>query len=357
MQEPIPFSFLISDFDQTVAITQPPNGSPTAKPFAYVVAFPVTATMTVNGIQAFSQQVGLGMNVQQDLSALKNLPPGQYQFTLSATNASGLSDQVSGVVLVTSTAEGSLRSPGHVIVSGVDIDSGNLALSYNDLTIKNRGLSLGIDRSYNSQSAGSFGPFGYGWGHNYQILLSHDSTKSLYAVSGGDGSGQQFSDSAVTGANGAQALPPYHSTLGKNPDGSFDYFTKSHIQYHFDGAFEISQNQFFNLSYMGNLDFMQEPNGNKLQMSYDGQGRLSSVADSSNRSLQFTYEAANAPFVGAASQSPATAITCLTKGQYSLLRNKFIQSNVSQAFRITKITDSSGVVITYSYDQNGNLAT
>jgi YD repeat-containing protein len=115
---------------------------------------------------------------------------------------------------------------------------------------------------------------------------------------------------------------------------------------------------YYNQSYMGNLAFIQEPNGNRITLTYDGNGRMVTATDSSKRTLNFSYELAATPFVGllspiAASQSP---LSCLPKGQFALLENRLLKSHVGQAWRVNKVTGPGGLEIDYKYDTDGNLA-
>ena len=108
---------------------------------------------------------------------------------------------------------------------------------------------------------------------------------------------------------------------------------------------------------MGNLAYIEEPNGNRLTLSYDGQGRLFSVTDSSGRKLEFTYEQALTPFVGTVDSGSVTgqATNCTSRRFMRSLRQRFLQAQLGQAFHIIKVTGPGGVEITYDYDGNGNL--
>src|SRR5262249_37503455 len=162
----------------------------------------------------------------------------------------GISDSVSALLTIAVNPD-DLRLPGHTVVDGVDLGSGNLGLTYSDVEIKNRGLSLLLERSYNTSGANAIGPFGYGWHYNYQILLVHNSQTHTYMMWGGDGKGKVFQKSKLnTTKTTMPADLPFHTSLVKNGDGTFDYFTKSHIQYRFPGALEKGAFTYYNQSYM-----------------------------------------------------------------------------------------------------------
>src|SRR6185295_13499664 len=100
--------------------------------------------------------------------------------------------------------------------------------------------------------ANTFGPLGYGWQHNFQIILTSQRAGSAvtYRLRGGDGSGQSFKALSAAGALTMAAEKPYHGTLVRNADGSFDYFTKTRIRFHFPGAYEVNSFNFYDQSYM-----------------------------------------------------------------------------------------------------------
>lgn len=95
---------------------------------------------------------------------------------------------------------------------------------------------------------------------------------------GGDGASQVFNESAKRDGK-ISAEDPYVGTLIPNADGSFDHFTQAHIKYHFPGAMDGESTAFFNSGYMGNLQYMEEPNGNRLTPTYDGGGNITAHTD------------------------------------------------------------------------------
>ena len=101
-----------------------------------------------------------------------NIPLGQHTFRYSATMKGNPNiTEVRQGELIIGDEPKDLRQPGSMVVNGVEVSKGNLAISENDLQIKGRGLSLEFSRSYNSLAADNFSPLGYGWRHNYQITL------------------------------------------------------------------------------------------------------------------------------------------------------------------------------------------
>lgn len=292
-----------------------------------------------------------------------NRADGTYEYTFSATlNVTPpYTEEIAGTVQIGNVRD-DLRQPGSTVVNGVEINKGNLALSENEAMIKGRGLSLEYTRSYNSQQANSFGTLGYGWLHSYQVSLTkreaRNNDESListtYQLSGGEGSGQVFI--AYGPPEGTlNAAEPYLGKLQINSDGTFDYFTKSRVKYHFENAFDVERNT---KTYYGNLKYIEEPNGNRITLFYDSGGKLKSVVDSSNRSLNFEYEVAQNTFAGV---SPGEFLQgtqgCPKINEYKRITRQIQQSLTSRAYRINRVTGPGGMVINYTYDENGNLET
>ena len=106
-------------------------------------------TLTVGNNVVLSGARSFGLHVEA--LTFSGLPEGRYPFTLTAQvqGDASIAEQVSGLLTIQHSAENA-RPPGHSVVNGVDIATGNLGLSQEDVpAIGNRGLSL----SENGQSA------------------------------------------------------------------------------------------------------------------------------------------------------------------------------------------------------------
>jgi RHS repeat-associated protein len=367
-QTEIPFSYLIPYMSPTMGIKA--NGDKQTGKFSYMLAGTANVKLEIEGVrQTFKPQYNpdiwdrpFGVNGEEfNLPAKK--PDGRYRFVFTATLKENPSvvDVVEGEVIVGNSST-DLRKPGSPIINGVELGTGNLAVSVPDIEIKGRGLSLSLMRFYNSQSAGGFNPLGYGWRHNYQVLLMRVAERDLnnnltgevnYSLVGGEGSGQKFKQSRLAGGK-MPAEAPYLGTLVKNGDGSFDYFPKSHLKYHFREAMDSDGAAIENIGYMGNLDYIEEPNGNRISLRYDGSGRMDQVRDSSGRVLKFEYELAETPFVGIIAGSASTG-GCVRRDKFKQLLTSLQQSRIGRAWRIKKVMGPGGLSLTYEYDGNGNL--
>jgi RHS repeat-associated protein len=360
--EPVPFSFLIGDFRASFSVRALTPGRNKGL-YNYILGGRSKVELLVDGknllfdaANPFTRSYGVNAD-RIDFS-----PPlldGVYPFVLRATlDGTTVTDEVAGEMTVADDPV-DVRLPGTTVVNNVELSRGNLALSYTDVEVRNRGLSLGLTRSYNKAGADVFGPFGYGWQHNYQVLLiafKTDPANLSYTMSGGDGSGQVFLEAHAVGGE-MKAEDPYQGTLVKNQDGSFDYFTRAHVRYHFPGAIEEDSSTFYNAAYMGNLQYTEEPNGNRITLNYDTEGRMSRVTDSSNRSLDFEYELADTPFVGVLPPASTSGIACTNRRQFTIVRNRFAKAQFGRAWRVKTVKGPGMLEIDYSYDADGNLET
>ena len=195
---------------------------------------------------------------------------------------------------------GSPSSPtNQAVAEPVSVIFGNYTYQHTDLSIPSRGLSIGIERTYNSitPSVTSDGPFGYGWTHSY-VLTTTQETTSTVMVKNQDGRLDRFTD-----AGGGNYTPPpgTFNTLIKNPDGTFTLVHKDQTRYN------------FNLQ--GRLASIVDKNGNTTTLTYTG-ADLTQITDSVGR---------------------LTTLTC------------------DANHHITQITDPAGHTNTYTYDASGNL--
>ena len=284
-------------------------------------------------------------------------PAGKYDFELTATYAGSSETQTETGIADLKNYSAELRAPGQTVVNSVAIPSGNLGLTYTDLNVPNRGLSLNLTRSYNSQGGDLFSPLGYNWRHNYQVTLAfnpENPDQKIYTLINGEGGTQTFDETYITGRV-IKSDGPYQGILEKNTDGSFDYYTKSRTKYHFRGAIVGNYQQIAAIGYMGNLDYIEEPNKNRITLKYDSFGRLEKVFDSSNRFLEFVYEQTNSATISGLT-GEVGAVTCEKKNVWQLLRRKFIRATAAKAWRIIEVKGPGGARIDYNYDDHGNLA-
>ncbi|HZH35610.1 MAG TPA: DUF6531 domain-containing protein, partial [Pyrinomonadaceae bacterium] len=378
----VPFSFLINKYPPTFNLknnksaapdpTQP-DRLPLLGEFPFLLGAKAKVTLTINGqaVKPVDPQTGqpngkevfpFGLtifNISKASFANSEVPPdGQYQFELKAVyndNAISETHIVQGFATISSITN-DIRQPGGIVVNNVELKSGNLGLTYPDVNIPNRGMPLELKRSYNSAVANIFSPFGYGWRHNYQVLLSFDPKDKVYTLFSGDGGTVTFKEANLNPTtNLMKAEGTNRSSLAKNADGSFDFITLQQTKYHFKNAVVTSVNEAISVGYMGNLDYIEERNKNRLTLKYDSYGRLEKISASANRYLEFVYEQTESATISGLS-GEAGAVPCAKKNALKLLQKKFLQAYARKAWRVTEVKGPGGLLIRYGYDNKGNLA-
>ncbi|MBE9549283.1 MAG: RHS repeat-associated core domain-containing protein [Proteobacteria bacterium] len=183
------------------------------------------------------------------------------------------------------------------------INSGEVRLDRNDLTIPGRGhIHFELQRRYRSQLDYD-GPLGYGWDFTYNEYLS--------IKANGD----------VDRANGKGRV----DTWTRNPDNSYNppvgYF--STLSREGDGRFLLRETGGFRRYYsaIGRLMEYQDRFGNSMSFRYDVAGNLVQVKDTYGRVFEFSYQ--------------------LFGGRQ----------------RLSILRDFSGREVHYDYDSNGDLLT
>lgn len=208
-----------------------------------------------------------------------DLTPGRYTFELK-----GVSDLDGHIEIEKGSAFSqfitrNVLPVGHTIVKGVDLSDGTLAYQANDLSIPGRGSSLKFNRTYKSDSSIIPGTMGIGWSHNYASKVIINSCGEAVVVNA-DGHGMRFVDD---GAGGLVPLKGYHGTL--NGDSyTFDFYTKDGTRYHYVNYGRLAWD----------LAYIVDTNGNVTKLGYDPSSqevaKLTTVEDSSGRTLKFTYK-------------------------------------------------------------------
>jgi YD repeat-containing protein len=209
-----------------------------------------------------------------------DLIPGDYQFELRAIS---LIDDHQEAVEGFARSEFRVRDSlpvGHAVVKGVDLFEGHLVVMREDFSVPARGLPLDFRRTYSSNAGMEVGTLGVGWSHNWDSRIVITPCGEVIVI-GGEGSGMRFVDD---GSGGLKPLRGYHGSLVANQDdGSFDFFSKAGVRYHYANLGAAQWR----------LDFVVDPNGNTVDLTYDtsaGRPRLSTVKDSAGRAIAFRWE-------------------------------------------------------------------
>ncbi|HLE70631.1 MAG TPA: DUF6531 domain-containing protein, partial [Vicinamibacteria bacterium] len=184
----------------------------------------------------------------------------RFRIVAKATDDSGLEGEGAGRIATVTTAHNVLPV-GNTFVKGVDLFDGHLVSSSTDASIAGRGPALELVRTYSSSGNDPSGPMGARWSMNYYSTLII--TDCGWTILGGDGSGQSFT------RDGDRFVPQkgHHTELVRNADGSFDFYTKGRVRYHYkDVELFEGEPQFGGRP---TLEFIEDPNGNRIEILYD----------------------------------------------------------------------------------------
>jgi|CZKV01.1.fsa_nt_gi RHS repeat-associated protein len=153
----------------------------------------------------------------------------------------------------------------------VNLANGNYVYQHTDLRIAGKGFPFEFKRFYNSQFSDQTGrPLGYGWTHNYNILLATTATNATVAF--GDGHSETYF--LINGQY--QPDVGVFNLLTTNANGSFTLTGK-------DQTRQIFSSQ-------GQLSSVVDKNGNTLSLSY-GNGVLTNITDTAGRQIVFQNDA------------------------------------------------------------------
>lgn len=156
---------------------------------------------------------------------------------------------------------------GRTFVKGVDLLDGHLTIQQDDIKLEGRHAALQAVRTYSSAGPASRGTMGAGWSWSYERRLAALHECGLYAVQTADGGAQAFRPD-----QSGRLVPQrgYHTSLLRNRDGSYDFFDKAGFRHHFANP-EVPGSPRLRLAYV------EEPHGDRIALTYDGQGRLARV--------------------------------------------------------------------------------
>jgi RHS repeat-associated protein len=220
-------------------------------------------------------------------------------------------------------------------------------------------LTLSFDRSYANSIAGHYqtGPFGRGWYTPWQDILQQQPDGTLYIVGPG-GAERRFQPNRRgpwgPGPNVFVSLPGDHGTLTDAGGGAF-LLTEA------DGTARRFRPD-------GKLDYVQDPNGNRITAGYDAAGRLVSLTHSSGQSLTIAYNAAGliASVTDSATPARTTTYTYDAANEHLIAvqgpdgrvthYTYYTGLGAAREHALKTIEPPGGRVITFGYDDRGRLA-
>ena len=178
----------------------------------------------------------------------------------------------------------------------VNTATGNFSETFGDLGISGRGFPFGFSDTYNSQTAGTMGPLGFGWTFNYGMSLNPDATTGVVTIRQENGSQVTFTPNT---SGGYSAPARVIATLTKNSDGSYAFVRRARETFTFSASGQLVKEQNLN-GYTTTLTYdaakqlvrVSDPAGRNLTIAYTQEGRISHVTDPIGRRVGFAYDAA-----------------------------------------------------------------
>jgi len=199
----------------------------------------------------------------------------------------------------------------------VNTATGNFTESYTDMSIAGRSYPLAFTRTYNSATAATSGPLGYGWQLGLGMSLSGTNANPV-TITQGDASTVDFAYSA---GSYAPFAPRYIATLTWNSASSTWTFKRSNRDtYTFNNAGQLTQ--------------ATDVHGYQTTYSYTG-GNLSSVTDPGGRTLNIAWTAGK--------------VTSVTDGNVTPNRTVTLQYNDGNG-NLTDVIDVLGGHTQFTYD-------
>ena len=181
---------------------------------------------------------------------------------------------------------------GNMTSFPIDTGTGNFWHVFTDLSLAGRSYPLAFVRTYNSQSASTNSPIGYGWQFNQAMGLGQSG--STVTITQENGSQATFTQS---GSTWAPSAPRFIATLTHNGDGTWTFVRANRDTYTFNTAGQLVSGKDLNgyvttLAYTsGNLTSITDPAARSLSLGWTG-SRITSVTDANvtpARTVQFQY--------------------------------------------------------------------
>ena len=181
---------------------------------------------------------------------------------------------------------GSNGSATPMVGFGVNAVTGNFYHEETDATLPGKEIPFIFTRSYNSLSTDldGFGnelptPLGSKWTHAYHILLRTDAAENNIEVIWGDGRRDGF---VKSGSTWIGSTPGNFSQIAKPSLSGYTWelTTRNQMKYRFNSQQRI-------------VEIKGRTTNTAMQFSYDVNGNLESIADTSGRNISLSYDASD----------------------------------------------------------------
>jgi YD repeat-containing protein len=247
-----------------------------------------------------------------------------------------------------------LSFPKLLSADPVNTLTGNFTYQRSDVVIPGRGGGVSFSRSYNSLDTRT-STLGPGWGHAYNTHLETSAETGwptgTARIVQWDGRTDRY-----TPVSGGYSGPP----------GRFDKLEKFDPAQGDGTVWLLTHQDYSKLRFnaSGLLIAAEDRNGNTTTLTYDGSGRLSSVADPAGRgSLTFGYDGSNRIISVTDWASPARTVQYGYDSSGRLWKVWDHENNLTTfeyetgTSRLTKIVDANGhTAVEHSYDSSGRVS-
>jgi RHS repeat-associated protein len=208
----------------------------------------------------------------------------------------------------------------------VSVQTGNFYDSFTDFAFPGRGPAFGLTRTYNSASATTDGPFGFGWSSSNSISLQ-EALSGVVTVTQEDGAPATFTPTSPT----AYSVPAGTvATLTKAASPSTGWTMNRGL------------NDALQFNMYGRLVSRSDADGNTVSYAYDPNtpSQLSTVTDGAGRTLTYTWTAGRVTRVSDSSSPP-----------------REVDYTYGGAGNLTAFVDVASSWTTFTYDTSHRLVT
>ena len=231
--------------------------------------------------------------------------------------------------------------------------TGALSLTFDDLSVPERGPALDLTRTYNSVLASTDGPFGRGWSASWSMHLTF--TKTAVTVHQENGSEVTFARTkkktvfrskprviAILTGVPKSAGGGYILTRGAR-DAACSTFDRACVMYGFSGS--------------GRLLKETDLDGNSTTFAYDTSGRLVSATDAAGRTVTLSYTGNHVSrMLDVAGRT--TSYQYDANGNLTAVTHPgdiVTRFTYDGKHRLTALTDSMNDTTGYAYDSKGRV--
>lgn len=224
----------------------------------------------------------------------------------------------------------------------VDVATGNFQATHKDLALPGLGVALSAGRTYNSDLAGTNGPFGYGWSGSYLDSLAINSSAGTITVNEANGSTALYD---ITSSGIAPAQRGVTATLVQNADGTYTLTSTAGIAEQFSSG--------------GQLQSETDRNGYKTVLGYNAGGQLATVTDPEGRVLTYSWTGSH---ITGISDGEGRSVSFAYDASGNLASATDIDGHstdygYSASHQLTSITDPDGHTLSNTYDSSGRVLT